>query len=161
MPFLSLLANKWVLIGIAFAMSVAYGVYQHWQAERWRDKFYRFEAQVIEAGKAAQQRTEAREAADKLAKEKADADGAKKRRDLDGMYAAYRSLRDQRTRGSLLPEAAPGAANPDRITFERKGFDSALSGFDTGVTGLLEEGDRAIGDLNAARLWATTTRSSP
>lgn len=89
-------------------------------------------------------------------KEQADADNAKTRSDLAGVYAAYRSLRDQRNRAgsSILPAAAPGAASPESITFDRSGLDRALSGFDAGVTGLLESGDKAIADLNTARAWA-------
>ena len=113
-----------------------------------------FKAEVKVLGDAAIAAAKVREAEDKQRKENADAQNAKSRRDLDGLYAAYRSLRDQRARGSLLPEAAPDAASPGRITFERGGFDRALSGFDTGVTGLLSEGDAAIADLNTARAWA-------
>ena len=94
------------------------------------------------------------EAKDIARKEKADASHAKTRRDMDGLYAAYRSLRDSATKRSLLPEAAPSAASPATAAFDRSGLDNALSGFDRGITGLLEEGDRAIVDLNAARRWA-------
>jgi hypothetical protein len=102
----------------------------------------------------------AKEAADKVdetnrqTKEKADAANAKTKRDLAGLYGAYRSLRDQRRNGSLLPEAPADSTSPERITFDRKGFDSAVSGFDQGVTGLLTEGDTAIVDLNTAKVWA-------
>jgi len=115
-----------------------------------------FKAQVKVEGEAAQKKADAEIAAHKVAKEKADAENVKAKSDLAGLYAAYRSLRDQRSRagGSILPAAAPGAASPESITFNRSGLDSALSGFDAGVTGLLEQGDKAIVDLNTAKAWA-------
>jgi len=65
-----------------------------------------------------------------------------------------RRLRDERTRGSYLPAAAPGAVRPDRIAFDRAKLDGALRQLDEVVSGLIEEGDRARIDLDTARGWA-------
>ncbi len=115
-----------------------------------------FKAQVQVEGEAAQKKANEEIAAHKLAKEKADAENVKTKSDLVGVYTAYRSLRDQRSRAGsgFLSPAAPGSASPENITLNRTGLDSALSGFDKGVTGLLEQGDQAIADLNTAKTWA-------
>ena len=123
---------------------------------RVQQAFDSFKAQVKVEGEAAQKKADAEIAAHKLAKEQADAENVKTKSDLAGLYAAYRSLRDQRIRSgsSILPPAAPGSADPQRACFDRTGLDNALSGLDAGVTGLLESGDKAIADLNTARAWA-------
>lgn len=138
-----------VILGLGIALKV-----QTSRLDALRTEYAEFKAGVKALGEAAIVSAKAKEAADQAKKEKSDAANAKTKRDLAGLYAAYGSLRDQRARGSLLPEAAPGSSSPDRITFDRAGFDSALSGFDKGVTGLLAEGDGAITDLNTARSWA-------
>jgi hypothetical protein len=115
-----------------------------------------FKAQVKVEGETAAKKAAEDIAAHKLAKEKADAENVKTKSDLAGLYAAYRSLRDSTIRASsgILPAASPGAASPQTITFDRTGLDRALSGFDKGVTGLIERGDKAIVDLNTAKAWA-------
>lgn len=138
------------LIALAILGAIGTGVYKVRESGK---ESVRLE--WAEANKKAAEAAAAKDEENRKAKEKADVANAKTKRDLAGLYDAYRSLRDQR-RGSLLPEAAPGSASPERITFDRKGFDNALSGFDSGVTGLLKEGDSAIVDLDTAKRWAQT-----
>ena len=106
---------------------------------------------------AAKKAADAKDEENRIAKEKADAQNAKSKRDLDGLYAAYRSLRDQR-RGSLLPQAASGAANPERSCFDRASLDRGMEAADgvlqRGAEKILLRGDTAITDLNTARTWA-------
>ena len=138
-----------VIAGLGIALKV-----QTSRLDAVRAEYAQVKGGVEALGHAAELAAKTKEAEDAVKKEKADAQNAKTKRDLAGLYAAYGSLRDQRARGSLLPEAAPGASSAVRIAFDRAGFDSALSGFDKGVTGLLAEGDGAIADLNTAREWA-------
>ena len=141
---------KYIVMGLLLAACAFY----RWDAQRWEKKYYTFVAEVKVIGEAAKKAAKEKEAEDKAKKEKADAENRKSKSDLAGLYAAYRSLRDQRTSSSLLPSAAPGAGASETITFDRTGLDNALSGFDKGVTGLLEKGDQAIVDLNTAKSWA-------
>ena len=152
-----------LIMGILLALSVAGDVVlaklytgSLKDVARVQQAYDSFKAQVKVEGEEAQKKATAAIAAAKQDKEKADAQNVKAKSDLAGLYAAYRSLRDQRSRagGGILPPAAPGSASPESITFNRSGLDNALSGFDAGVTGLLEEGDRAIVDLDTARRWA-------
>lgn len=154
--FIALPGMAWAAIAAAVViggLGIALKV-QTSRLEAVRAEYGQFKGGVEALGRAAAVAAKAKEASDNERKGKADAENSKTKRDLDGMYAAYRSLRDQRASGSLLPAAAAGSASPDRITFNRAGFDSALSGFDSGVTGLLAEGDRAIADLDTAKKWA-------
>ena len=94
----------------------------------------------------------------RIAKEKADAANAKTKRDLDGVYAAYRSLRDQRRVGSVLPAAPSGAASPATASFDRSALDRGMAEADgvlqRGAEKILLRGDQAIVDLNTAKEWA-------
>lgn len=110
------------------------------------------------ANELARKRAIAKDAENKQAKEKADAKNAKSRSDLDSLYAAYRSLRDQPRHGSLLPAAAPGAASPATACFDRAAFDRGMETADgilqDGAERILKRGDAAIVDLDDARRWA-------
>ena len=157
----SFVASNWRLLAFAGLLAVV-GV-QTWRLDRsqsayasLRAEYEQFQGGVRALGEKAKADAALREAADKLKKEKADAENARTRRDLAGLYDAYRKLRDSRTHsgGGLVPPAAAGSASPATAAFDRSALDRALSGFDSGVTGLLEEGDKAIADLNTAREWA-------
>ena len=158
MPFL--IANwRWIALGLALVAAAAFGAYRMHRHDQiaydaLQAQFEAFKSKTAALGEAAKAVAAAKEAADKERKDKADAENAKTRRDLAGVYAAYRSLRDSRSGGSLLPQAASGTASPATAAFDRTGLDRALSGFDRGVTGLLEQGDQAIADLNTAKAWA-------
>jgi hypothetical protein len=106
---------------------------------------------------AAKKAADAKDEENRIAKEKADVQNAKQKRDLAGLYAAYASLRDQR-RGSLLPQAASGAANPERTCFDRASLDRGMEAADgvlqRGAEKILLRGDTAIVDLETARKWA-------
>lgn len=89
----------------------------------------------------------------RAAEQKAD-NAIKEKSHAEKIHAAERSrnaalvkLRDQaRTRGSVLPDVAAGAAGTETICFDRRGLDVALRNFTTGVEGLVLEGDQAIID---------------
>ena len=139
--FITLPIMGWAAIA-AGVVIVALGIAVKVQTSRLdavKAEYAQFKGGIEALGKAAELAAKAKEAADKENKEKADAQNAKTKADLAGVYAAYRSLRDQRARGSLLPEAAPGSASPDRITFDRAGFDSALSGFERALQDSLQK----------------------
>lgn len=158
----------WFKIGAA-AVLLAAAFAAGWKASAWswssrydslRSEFVEFQASTAALGAQAAADAAKQERAARAAKDRADADAARARSDLAGLYAAYRSLRDSEARagGGFVPPATSGAAGADRASFDRAGLDSALREFDRGVTSLLEEGDRAMTDLNTARRWAQTER---
>lgn len=154
--FIALPMMAWAAIGAAVVIA-GLGVALKVQTSRLdavRAEYAAFRAQVEALGEAAKREAARIEAADKDRKGKADAENAKTKRDLAGLYTAYGKLRDSRSGSGILPAAAPGAASPATAAFDRAALDRALSGFDRGVTGLLAEGDAAIADLDTARRWA-------
>ena len=128
-PFSTGTIIAYIFAAIALLGLIGTGVYKvkKWGADEVR-------AEWAEANRLAKEAADKVDETNRQTKEKADAANAKTKRDLAGLYDAYRSLRDQRRNGSLLPEAPAGSPSPERITFDRKGFDSAISGFDQGVT---------------------------
>lgn len=148
---MSLIAYGVIILGILGALGGLYGTIHHSGVKEGRADVQKSWDATNEL---ARKRAISKDAENKKAKEKSDAENSKTRRDLAGLYDAYRSLRDQPRHGSLLPPTASGAASPATATFDRATLDSALSGFDKGVTGLLRQGDEAITDLNTAKKWA-------
>jgi hypothetical protein len=155
--------NLTAILGLLLALAVAgdallakFYVASQKEVARVQQAYDSFKAQVKVEGEEAQKKADAAVLQAKQDKEKADAENVKAKSDLAGLYAAYRSLRDHRdsTTGSILPPAAPGTTSPQTACFDRPALDNALSGFDAGITGLLEVGDKAITDLNTARAWA-------
>lgn len=160
---LSLAGNwrTWALLG--YVALAGWGTIQTWRLGYTQDRveaitatFEAFKAQVAAMGEIAQQRAATQAALDRQRKEKADADRAAAKVKIDGLYAAYSSLRDTRagSGGGILPSPGPATADPARADFDRRALDRALSGFDRSVTDLLRTGDEAIVDLDAAKLWA-------
>lgn len=92
------------------------------------------------------------------AKENADAERDKAKRDLAGVYDAYTKLRDARIRASVLPASPAGATGAAGITFDRAALDRGLAEADgvlqRGVEKILRRGDQAVEDLNNAKRWA-------
>lgn len=143
------IATAILIAGLGIAVKV-----QTSRLDSVKAEYATFKAQVDVLGREAEKAAKARELADKQRKEIADRENVKTKSDLAGVYAAYRSLRDSRSGSSILPAPGPGSAGVETASFDRAALDRALSGFDSGVTGLLEQGDKAIADLNTAKGWA-------
>jgi hypothetical protein len=146
-------------LAIAAIVGAAIGFGGAWKIQGGRlasvkAEYAAFVAQAKAVGEAQEAKTKAEIASNQKAKEAADRENAKTKRDLSGVYDAYRKLRDARTNSGFVPAAAAGAVDPSRACFVRVGLDSAISDLDRGVTGLLEKGDAAIVDLNTAKTWA-------
>ena len=150
MPW-SLLLNRWVLIGIAFAAVSAYAGFEHWQAGRWEDKYVAFVAETKAAGVAAQAKAKEIETANKERKDKADADHAAT---VASLNADIERLRNERASRRYLPAPAAGSPSPERTCLSTADAERAIRDFIEAASGLVAEGDRAIADLNAAKEWA-------
>lgn len=143
---------------LAFGGFCAYRMHEHDQIayDALQSEYDTFKGGVKALGEAAQKSADIKTAADKLAKEKADAASVVAKRTLDGLYSAYASLRDSRkgSGGSILSAPAPAAGSSAIVAFDRTAFDRAISDFDAGAVGVLKQGDAAIADLNTAKAWA-------
>ena len=114
-------------------------------------EFVAFQADVRAKGEAAIAEAKRIDAENKAKKEKIDRENRKLRADNVRIAGELRQYRASR---SYVPEAAPGARNPDRASFDRAELESAIQRLDAGVSGIVAEGDAARIDLNAAREWA-------
>jgi hypothetical protein len=116
-----------------------------------RVKSVAFQAKVEALGEEAKKRAKEQEKADKLKKEQADRENqvsSKRIADLS------RQLRESRAARSYVPPAAPGSASPDRATVSRSELEREIQRLDGGIQALIDEGDKAVTDLNTARKWA-------
>lgn len=151
---------RWIVLAVLLVGAAAFGgsvVYRHMDAKlrALQSDFDVFRGGVAALGKAAEIRAKETEAANQKRKELADAQSAKTKRDLAGLYDAYQRLRDQRdASGGILSGTRPAAGSAERTDLDTGAANRALSAFDAGVTGLLREGDEGIGKLNDARAWA-------
>lgn len=138
-----------VIAGLGIALKV-----QSARLESCQSEYATFKAEVKALGEAAIKAAKQREADDKKRKEAADAENAKVRRDMAGVYDAYKRLRDQRAASGFVPAAAPGAVRPDRACFNRAELERTLGVIDAGGAGIAKEGDDARVDLDTAKRWA-------
>lgn len=114
-------------------------------------KAAKFEAATEAFSVAAKQHSEQVAKADKLRKEKADAEN---KRTINNLRADVKRLRDERTRGGGLSAPAPSAESPDRICFDPAKLSGALRKFDEGVLGIVAECSEAVINLDTAKRWA-------
>lgn len=136
-----LLAN-WRLIGMALMLLGVGGYVLHCEhvKKNWAEAKAIAERQNAENAKQAHR--------DLLNKERSDENY---KRDMARLAADLKRLRNSRP--SLLPPAAPGAADPDRACFSRADLTSALQRYRDGVVELLGEGAAAVEGLDEAKEW--------
>ena len=138
-----------VIVALGIALKVQTG-----RLDNCKDEHALFVAQTKALGDAQNERAKQQELADRTRKEKTDAEAAKTRRDMAGVYDAYRKLRDSNSRRSELPAAPSGSKRPDLSCFDRAEFARSVGIIEEGVPRITEQGDAATLDLNAARAWA-------
>ena len=161
------LLNPTVLLGLAFAGASAWAWIQTERLdsaktalEAVRGEYGAFKAQVATLGRIAQDKADKQAKSDKRRKEVADANYSST---IAAMHNDITRLRDERdrARGDLLPAPAAGAKRPDVVTFQRAEFERTLSNFMAGAGKLVEEGDIARVELDAAKTWAQGRQVSP
>lgn len=115
------------------------------------DKYNTFVATTKVIGEQAAKEAKKRTDADKLAKEKSDAE---QKTLMDANIALGKRLRNTRAGNSYLPPATPTARNPDAVCFDRTKFESATRQLDAEVSGIVEIGDSARIGLDTSKQWA-------
>jgi len=153
MPFLlSLLTNKFAIIGIAFALVIGFGAVQTHRFNAITAEYESFKVATKAAGIAAQQAADARIAADKERKEQSD---AKYKTRIVALAANNERLRIERANRSELPASPPNTKCPDGLAcFDRAILSGALQRLDAGVSGIIDEGDKVTLRLKLAVEWA-------
>lgn len=105
------------------------------------------------ANRKAEGEARAKEAADKLAKEKTDAEHKAAVDRLNASIAKLRADADRR-RAAFLPAAPAATASSDTACFDRPQYLGAYGSLVEGLRGLANEGSQAVTDLDSAKKWA-------
>jgi hypothetical protein len=151
MPILTLLANRFVIAGLAFALLGAWGAWNRHQYRSVTAEYEAFKVATKAAGIAAQQAADARIAADKANKEKADA--TLKTR-IANLAADNKRLRDNSGSSSLPARPADTGCPETLACFDRGAIDTALREFTGEVATLIGEGAEVRLRLTTAIEWA-------
>lgn len=151
---MTFLLENWKLILMGLLLAIAALFFKLWRSEV--EDFAEFKAQVKVIGEVQAQETKKTNDHNEALRKESDNENAKTRRDLAGVYGAYASLRDQRTRSRTVSSLPASASHPDTICFQREKFAGAVGVIETGVPVITRKGDDAIVDLNSARMWAKT-----
>ena len=117
-------------------------------------KAAKFEAATEALGKAAITHAKEIDARNHQRKKESDNAYAKTKRDLDDMYAAYASLRQQHTGSRTVSSLPTSPGSPERICFDRAKFADAVGIIEDGIPAILKQGDLGITGLNVAKAWA-------
>ena len=106
-----------------------------------------------EANRKAELQARAKEMADKLKKDTADAENKATVDRLNATIGKLRADADRR-RASFLPAAPTASPSADTACFSRPEFVGAYGALLQGVRGLADEGSKAVADLDTAKKWA-------
>lgn len=157
----------WIAAG-AFVLGLSSGAGGAWWVQGLRldalqAKYDGFVETTKAEGEAAKKLAEAQAAEDKRKKESSDHEYETT---IASLRADVKRMRDDRTRGRFVPAAPAGSRNPGIACFDRAELEQAIRRLDSGVSGLLEQGDADAVGLNTARAWAggirpDTSRGSP
>lgn len=147
-----LLAN-WKLVAVAALIAVlcGYGLTMKSQRDAVTVEFSDYRRTIAIAAQAAAEQALKKTIADEKRKEESDVENVRLRAALD---AATRRLRDARASSSFVPPAAPNAPSPADATFQRAELERALRTLDSGIQELVDEGSKAVIDLDTAKRWA-------
>ena len=158
-----IVGNPWALAAL-FALGLAFGGSGAWWVQGRRlDAVQAFVATTKAQGEAAKKLADAMAAEDKRKKESSDHEY---QATIASLRADVKRMRDDRTRGRFVPAAPAGSRNPGIACFDRAELEQAIRQLDSGVSGLLEQGDADAVGLNTARSWAggirpDTSRGNP
>lgn len=105
------------------------------------------------ANRKAEAQARAKELADKLRKDTADAENKATVDRLNASIAKLRSDADRR-RAAFLPPTTSTAPGLDTACFDRPQYLGAYGSLVEGLRGLANEGQKAVTDLDTAKKWA-------
>lgn len=142
---------KLVAVGVIVAILGTYGVTMRTQRDIARADYSEYRLKIAVAAQAAAEEALKRTIADEKRKEAADADNLRLRGDL---AVLTKRLRDARAGSSFVPAAASCPDRPSSAAFDRTLLERALRDFDSAIQGLVDEGSRAVIDLDTAKRWA-------
>ena len=136
----------YIIAGIVFLAALA-GVYVKVHGDGVAQGKAEVQALWDAANRKAEAQARAKEASDKKAKEKADAEHQAALDSLNASIAKLRSDADKR-RANFLPPTAPSACGADVAAFDRPLYLGAYGSLVEGLRGLANEGTKAVADLD-------------
>jgi ABC-type phosphate transport system auxiliary subunit len=145
LAFLPLLLANWQLIAIGLLALTVIAYYRH--CESVKSEYATFKAEVKRTGDEQEKRTQETIARNQKEKERAD---EMYKRNLARLERDIKRLRDSSNR-SVVPPAPAEARDPSRATFDRAELDRALGAFIGDVTGITEEGAKAVEGLDSLK----------
>lgn len=120
-----------------------------------KTEYAEYRTQIAQAAQAAAEVALQKTIADEKKKEVADADNLRLRGDL---AVLTKRLRDARANSNFVPATASCPERPLSAAFNREALERALRDFDSEVQSLIDEGSRAVIDLDSAKAWAANRR---
>ena len=155
----------WLRAGVLIAVFSAVFSAGAWvNGARWEIKynaleasFTTFKTSVATLGERARTAAVERQLKDLKIKEKADASNARMHANSRAVIEQLRRERDSASGGGLSAPA-PSTADPGRTCFDPAGLAGALRSLDEGLLGIIEEGTKAVIDLDTAKAWAKEIR---
>ena len=148
---MALLTNKYVWIGLVMLALGAYGLAMKSQRDAIRAEYAEYRTQVAVAAQAAAEQALKKTIEDEKRKEEADVENL---RLVAALNAATRRLRDARAGSNFVPATPACPARPESACLDRTQLEHALRTLDTEVQSLVDEGSRAVIDLDTAKRWA-------
>ena len=150
-----IVGNPWALAAL-FALGLESGTGGDWWVQGLRlDALQAFVATTKAQGEAAKKLADAAAAEDKRKKESSDHEYETT---IASLRADVKRMRDDRARSGFVPAAPAGSRNPGIACFDRAELEQAIRRLDSGVSGLIEQGDADAVGLNVARSWAASIR---
>ena len=152
MPIALLLSNwRLILEVVVVGVLVAYGVTMRTQRDIARAEYSDFRREIAKAAQLAAEHALKKSIEDMQRKEKADVENLRSRTALD---AATRKLRGSRASSSFVPPAPSCPSRPESACLDRAILERAIRTLDSEVQSLVDEGSRAVIDLDTAKNWA-------
>lgn len=151
-----IVGNPWALATL-FALGLAFGGSGAWWVQGLRldavqAEYDGFVAATKAQGEAANKLADATAAEDKRKKESSDHEY---QTTIASLRADVKRMRDDRARSRFVPAAPASSRNPGIACFDRAELEQAIRRLDSGVSGLIAEGDAGAVGLNVARGWAS------
>jgi hypothetical protein len=143
--FLPFLLANWQIIAIGLLVLTVISYYKH--CESVKERFDTFKAEVKVKGEEQERITKEVIARNQKEKERAD---EMYKRSIARLERDIKRLRDSSNR-SVVPPAPAEARDPSRATFDRAELDRALGAFIGDVTGITEEGAKAVEGLDSLK----------
>lgn len=152
----SMIPWRLVAAGLALAAAAAFGatlMHKHDQKryDALQARYETFVDKTMAEGAKAKKDAADKDAVYLKRKEEADAQNSAALATLAG---TIKRLRDARSGSGFVPQAAACPGSPERAGFDRAELERALRTFDQEVQGLVDEGSRAVVDLDTAKKWA-------